>query len=497
MCQDLVINVDDQYLKDNHQYLSAFTNTDKLNHRIFIHYTDSKETYLTNPFRYLVNDVYLFLGDIDQDEHQVCKHNLDQFVHAQVHKLDLGLNVEFLTGQLPESLTYLNLSTYKSPPFVQEIMSNLPFNLKKLVLTSGDYNFASNSVPLPESVTDLEYYGTLENLKSFVVPPNKVFKNCELQLDSVEALEWLQENQWVNNVSIDSPKVLIGLTIPSHVKTMNFYGDISAEVESSFPLMLESFTCYDSVLLCPALFTNLRSLTSWIFEAKLERNFLPQSLEHLDIHYTFPLEAGVLPNLTSLVLNLFNHPLDIGVLPSSLTSLKLPQFMQSLKPYALPNKLEQLQMYFINQPTIACYSLPDSLTLLKLNNFKGSFELCQPLNHLKILHLNTIYPSVSTLLPNIKRLDLILENTDELSGTCLVNTCIESLSINCKSVSFLYANSLPSTLKYLTLSNIYIQSNDVIPESCIYLKAYWIDINPEFIPQSVNYFYTRSSLLNK
>ncbi|KAF2078478.1 hypothetical protein CYY_000228 [Polysphondylium violaceum] len=132
-------------------------------------------------------------------------------------------------------------------------------------------------------------------------------------------------------------------------------------------------------------------------------------------------------------------------------------------------------------------SLPSSLTSLYISSFAGSYQpSCATLKRLKKLSIRSIDPTLSTtLLTNLNRIKV---SVSQLQGdTIFLNTSLESLHLTCHQKCTLSANSLPPTLKYLTLSNTDIQSNNVVPPSCTYLKSCNQDINPQFIPQCVTY----------
>ncbi|KAF2078485.1 hypothetical protein CYY_000235 [Polysphondylium violaceum] len=498
--QGRVIYVDGQYLTDNHQFLSLFSETDKLNYNISIGFTDTNYNYSNSQYKSTINDVELLL------DYKNNTYDLNQFSDGFVNKLRLETDEKTtVLGTFPESLTSLNLDgsyRYQSSPAVQYLLSNLPRNLKTLVLGRG-YQHTGENVVLPESLSDLQYTSFCSNFKRFVVSPNKVFKNCLLRIESTKDFEWLHQNPWITSIcfisgrlKLDSPN-----TIPSHVKSITIESGVMDQ--SFFPKMLESLNC--TMISSPKIlshFAHLKKLTLKNCKIKLEADTLPQSLEYFNVRYDLPLEVGVLPqNLTTLLMRQFNHNLDMGVLPNTLTILHINKFNQPLIPNVLPNGLKELSMDNFNQPTLPTHSLPITLTNVNLNSFKGSFASCQPLDHLKKLKLYSIDPSLSTILTNVKRLDLAIPTMNYPNGTCLANTSIESLFINCLFPSnivpsSLYANSLPPTLKYLTLSNMDLQSKDLLPNGCIYLKSYCTDINPAFIPPSVHYYFHKKMRSN-
>ncbi|KAF2078487.1 hypothetical protein CYY_000237 [Polysphondylium violaceum] len=505
VCRDQVICVNDGYLNDNHQYLSVFTDKDKIDYNISIRFIDNSEFYFKNQHRSIINDLDFYLYSPDRVN---CNHvDFNQFTGFELHRLSLQINCNTVgSGPLPESLTelFLDTSDYsESAPIVLHILSHLPCNLKTLKIPIEI--IISEPVVVPDSLTSLEYYGKYESLQWVVVPPNKVFSGCQLQIDSVGALEWLKENKWVdtiyfyNYIQLDSNTM-----IPDHVRSIQDRGNVNLE-QHRLPSMLQELICRETI---PSQLSHLKILTLTHPIAKLEKNQLPASLEHLDIHYSQPLDAGVLPpNLTKLYLYTFDQILGVGVLPPNIKYLNMPVFNQPLMssvlptnllelsiysfdqpllPHVLPSNLQILRMLIFDQPTLPAHSLPNSIVELYLNSFKGSI-LCKPLDHLKRLQLHSLHQSVSTLLQNVKRLSLKLQKTNDVLGTCLANTRIEKLCLDCHSESCLYPNSLPPTLKSLTLSNIDIQAKGTIPNSCVDLTSLDRELNPAFIPTSVKY----------
>jgi hypothetical protein len=101
-----------------------------------------------------------------------------------------------------------------------------------------------------------------------------------------------------------------------------------------------------------------------------EPGLLPSSLTSLKMTWlNQPLETGVLPtSLKTLVMDHFDQPLEPGVFPSSLEVLEMETFDQPLKPGVLPSSLKTLVMDFFNQP-LEPGVLPSSLEVLKMESF--------------------------------------------------------------------------------------------------------------------------------
>ncbi|KAF2068917.1 hypothetical protein CYY_009762 [Polysphondylium violaceum] len=492
VCQDVFINVDDEYLCNNQQYLSLFTNIDKLEYKISIRFMGKASDYLhiNKSNRYLINDVELNIE---------ANFNLNE-IHDGVHKLELVVGPTVAgVGQLSDSITNLLLSfDYKQddvgvednslPPIIQQILSNLPCKLQELHF--GNIDCIQSTCILPQSLTDLYYGESYDSLKWLVVPPNRVYKNCVLDLDSVESFQWLVANKFISKVTIilSAVSLLKSQQLPSHVSEVHLERGI-VDPEFLLPQTVEHlyFPNYGPPF---SHISHLKLLYIYDeYPIKLERGVLPPSLESLNLTYNQPLEPGVLPNqLSSLYLSTFKQPLCVNALPSSLTSLYLGGFNQPLNPFVLPQKLKKLCLHMFQQPTFLRNSLPVSLTDLTLYKFKGSFDQCQPLDNLKKLQIYSLVPSLAGLLTNVKKLDLSVNTKiSDPSGTCLANTSIESMCLNSRAKSTLYPNSLPSTIKYLSLINVVIESTNVIPSSCRYLKSRNSHLDPKFIPPSVRY----------
>ncbi|KAF2075060.1 hypothetical protein CYY_003627 [Polysphondylium violaceum] len=500
-CQNFIINVSKEYLIEKHQDLSVFSSQDKLDHNITILFKGRAGDYLDidHSIRDVINEVDL---DLKWDD----SFDLNE-IHDGVHKLSLKREKDIYTpddtitiaGQLPSSITYLYLSS-ECPSLVQPLLSNLPANLQELELDIQQ-NSLSGPCIMPQSLTKLKSspYLYYENLKWFVVPPNKVYKSCKAYVDSIESFEWLFANKWICNVEID-PNIVGMLMaqhkLPAHVTKLEmFIHDDNIVPDASFiPQTLESLTCGYGIPISH--FAHLKSLTiAGDYPIKLEKGVLPESLQKLCLYYNQPLEADVLPphltalslykydqplypnvlppGLTSLFLNNYNQPLYINVLPSSLTNLNLAVFNQPLNPFVLPSKLKTLYLgkFITNvQPILPPNSLPTSLTSLSIFEFNGSFDQCQPLDNLKTLKVYSLVPSLATLLANVKKLYIWVFNIgvrDPSSMTCLYNTSIKSLQLHFNWRNALSRNTFPPTLRYLTLVNANLESDDVIPSGCV------------------------------
>ncbi|KAF2069123.1 hypothetical protein CYY_009555 [Polysphondylium violaceum] len=481
MCQDVSIRVNNEYLCDNQQYLSLFSNIDKVNHNIRISFLGNASDYLdiNNSIRDLINDVELSISaDFNLNE-------ISDGVHNLFLKITNGNAA--LMGQLPDSITKILLFAV-NPPIVQfNLISNLPSKLQELNFFFN-VNCIQTRCVLPQSLTDLHYIGSYDSMKWLVVPPNKVYKKCEFVLDSNESFQWLLENKFIGKIHIGPGAIplLKSHRIPPHVSDV--YLNHVHDPDLLLPDTVERL--YFSEFGTP--FSQLSHLKELVIDneypIKLEKGVLPRSLETLSLYYNQPLEPDVFPNqLKTLYISEYNQPLCVNVLPSSLTDLTLGDFDQPLNAFVLPQKLKKLILHGFKQLTPD--SLPVSLTDITLFKLTGSFDQCQPLDNLKKLQIGSLVPSVGRLLTNVKRLDLFVSNTaiSKAAGTCLANTSIESLYLRVKYPSTLYPNSLPPTIKYLSLVNVVIKSDNVIPSSCRYLKSKSNHIDTKYVPKSVRY----------
>ncbi|KAF2068397.1 hypothetical protein CYY_010278 [Polysphondylium violaceum] len=478
VCQDVLIRVNNEYLCDNQQYLSLFSNIDKVNHNIRISFLGKARDYLdiNNSNRDLINDAELSIQS---------SFNFNE-IHNGVHTLVLKLtNLKAaVMGQLPDSITKLRIFAV-NPPIVQHLISNLPCKLQELDLM---FNSIESRCVLPQSLTDLDYTGSYDSMKKLVVPPNKVYKNCGIVLDSNESFQCLLENKFISVINIGPGAIpmLKSHPLPSHVSYV--YLNHGHEPDLLLPHTVENLFIYEY----GTPFSHISHLKDLEIDneypIKLEKGVLPRSLETLSLYYNQPLEPDVFPNqLKTLYLHEFNQPLCVNVLPSSLTDLYLSDFYQPLNTFVLPQKLKRLNLHGIKQLTPD--SLPVSLTDITLFKFKASFDQCQPLDNLKKLQIGSLFPSVGRLLTNVKKLDLFISNTtiNDPSGTCLANTSIENLHLSVNLKSTLYPNSFPPTIKYLSLANVVIESDNVIPSSCRYLKSKFNHIDTKYVPKSVRY----------
>ena len=105
--------------------------------------------------------------------------------------------------------------------------------------------------------------------------------------------------------------------------------------------------------------------------------------------YDHPLEAGSLPlSLTDLYLPAFNQRIDVGALPPRLRRCRFEQFNQDLRPNVLPVSLTELRLgdEYTFPVTAAAFHHITSLTLLELgSSFRHPLEQdCLPANLIEL-----------------------------------------------------------------------------------------------------------------
>jgi len=405
ICKHLVININSlKELQDNHQYLSVFTDRDKLDNKIFIRLKiqdrEDFNQYVGSECRFVINDLELHSCRIRLD----C----DRVPHG-VQRLscmvDQGTGGSGETiGGYPSSLTELIVQTRQnnrhrsfSNELLDSVLCHLPPSLKKLTLPF-EYDI-STKVELPATLEDLHYKTSVSNAKKMVVPVNKVFVNFEVYIPTSRDLQWVHGQTWIGKIMLDrlaEDTITVGM-IPSHIKDLNIRVDLEVD-DGAFPEGLNVLH-YKSYLPISRLFLPQQLVYLYIekFSQPLPRDALPPTLETLEINiYDCALLPGVLPpRLKRLQLKWFQrHKLELDVLPLSLTDLTLDTFNHELKPFVLPPRLKILNLNTFSG-SIKPNSLPSTLTHLHLPQFKGSLEHAPLMPQLSFLHLKELHSSVS------------------------------------------------------------------------------------------------------
>jgi len=367
ICRDLVIEVlSIKELHNNHQYLSLFTDRDKLDNNIYIRYTitDEKEfnQYISSDYKHLVNHIAFY--------NPVFGLNCKNLPSQTIHKLSCCLgthtrisnndNDDDIDWTLPQSLIKLEVSLWlrnesiRNKKFDVDVLSNLPSSLRYLVLPRN-YMFSSR-VELPGTLEDIEYTlsrkDSIHSLSYLVVPVNKTYDNITVRVTSLEDLVYMHTVHWVTNLIINTYDLAINdikQYVPTHIKQLHLTYDRPL-LKDTLPQSLTKLTLVSRVeinrlvLADQITYLNL-NLYSRSFDQPIQKGMLPSMLKVLSIpNYNMALLPDTLPHcLKKLILKSFNQRLDEGVLPHSLQHLRLPSFNRPLKENVLPPYLKSLK----------------------------------------------------------------------------------------------------------------------------------------------------------
>ncbi|KAF2078467.1 hypothetical protein CYY_000217 [Polysphondylium violaceum] len=491
-----------EYLNDNHQYLSVFSNDDKLQYNIFIQYTfnnkNSYQQFSHNSNRHLVNDL------------EWGKHDIIDFgiLYDQVHRLSFCIQQDSTISnvdKLPEStIVELNIDTQTHTRFVcsslEKILLDLPKNLKVLKLSRLFILSSSDSkIQLPNSLVKLQYSGTGTELDRFVIDtPNKILNGPCLKVYSTQDLQWLQDKLWISDILM-----IQGVhQIPSHVRKIDLCVALDKELVHCLPPRLEWLNVnkirgpknqQHVALLLKQHLSKLRHLSLYVYiENQLGKEPLfSESLEYLYLSGGHKEIDGSMfpPKLKILNLGQYNRELKIGSLSNSITNLTLNYYDEPLTSSVLPDQLQSLCLFSFDN-TIQANCLPTSLTSLQLNIFSGSFENVGTLDNLRYLKVHTLNQSMVDTLTNVNRIKLsffnIAPNTSFITNTSITNLYLQNTSYDGSTIA---DGFLPSSLVRLHLDGFRIQSIDTIPPSCVYLDYNHKNLDLTLIPQSVKNIY--------
>ncbi|KAF2078484.1 hypothetical protein CYY_000234 [Polysphondylium violaceum] len=492
--RDLIINVGNlDYLTDNHNYLETLSTIDKIHYNIFIRFEindpDTFAKYTSHPYRHLITCLDLSFNIFQHMEDDVFDCDL---VPQEVQMLSFYTPAtQKGKGTLPQSLTDLrirNIFSNSKSWLIDDIMANLPRDLKYLLLPS--YDIEAPGCVLPANLSRIDYKSNVGCLKNLVGPTDRVIEGIEVQVESAEDLDWIENNKWVNSINTFRLN-FADIQIPLHIRKLTGYFEVNTKDVPSF---IESLTCnsLNGSLVSP----NIKHIRVSEWLGKLEKGILPVNLESLDIsEYNFPIEDSVLPsNLQVLNLGTFDQPLELSALPNSLTKLTLFQFNQPFP--SLPNQLKVLNIPQFTQKTIPIHLIPSSLTRLELNSFDGIFENAEngsyQFNHLVSLSVHNINKSISNILFGSKFIKIGFGAYD--NDVCLqpIDPSIRNLCLFFKGESDinLYPNFLPKSLikvQLVVFDFFFNLETNSIPEGCKFLEINNpIDtLNQEVLPKSI------------
>ncbi|KAF2078466.1 hypothetical protein CYY_000216 [Polysphondylium violaceum] len=489
-----LLNVCLSRLNEYHEFLSLITNnTDNNNSttynnnnnisiRLIIKNHQEFKEYINHPYRYIVNTLHL--GQLK---------NVSSFVNGG-NKFDFGCIPESVTslefhisnddiqgyGRFPQSITELKVNTNMFFEYegnlLDYLIHHLPPRLARLKLPSNVQ--IREEWVVPESLVDLVCMFEASLCSNIVVAPTRVFKSSYVMINSIVELELLQSSKWMRSISIgaihypEQPHLF-----PPHIEEIVVY-----DHHDLHPVYL------DKHMLPPC----LTSLAVHQIDHPIARDTLPESLISLTIDvYKHPIRIGVMPvGLTILYISC-QHPLEPGTLPLSLTHVNLYGFNHPLRANVLPEGLQELTLSAFKN-ILEPKSLPRSLTFLQLNKFKGSFESVGPLNQLVKLHIHTMDASISTVIANVKNLELLIKGPTIIHPSILLHsTSIEKLALYNHSRKLdrisLPPDFFPPTLIHLALFGFEIKSPNILPRDCIFFRHNIQDLDTNLLPPSVKY----------
>ncbi|KAF2075466.1 hypothetical protein CYY_003247 [Polysphondylium violaceum] len=510
-----------EYLNSNHQYLSVLSYKDKLDHnisfRLKIDSLDEYNQYIANAHRHVINDLVLgdkVSGSRNADD-SAQQHGLDLGLIVGDHVQRLEIYVEEEMGasgsRLPDSVTDLSIKSAYAlthSGFVDQVLVQLPANLKRLSLPLNYQIRAPQPIIIPSSVTDLDYISSFESIKNLVIPLDREYENTVVNINSSEGLEWVRNQKWVRNISTRLGAPIQQVQIPPHIHQLNIknqYNDNSFDDLPATLVTLVSHYLRLSKGLLPPTLKNLRVNYS---HGQLSTDTLPASLETLDMFsYNEPI-LSLPPSLTKLCLTNYNKQLSLGSLSNSLTYINLDDYNQPLNPGVLPRGLKTLCMTEF-RGALKPGSLPtESLTHLTLHTFHGSFAQVGPLNNLIQLHVQNINHSITTILANVTSIDLSFhnvagedhnqvnnnDNPDKITLDAKVpplnlqNTKIKTLCLtNHGRRIWLKTRFLPLGLQRLKTYGLKIDENTIFPPSCEYLEHDIKDLNHSVLSKSIRH----------
>ncbi|KAN0034516.1 hypothetical protein ACTFIV_001036 [Dictyostelium citrinum] len=271
-------------------------------------------------------------------------------------KLDIGFQKDIKKGQLPNTLVSLLLHPeYKGfiiPGSIPDSVTTLchkfnshlnrdsvsvkkiPISTTTLVLDE-DFNQPIRVGDIPQNVTNLSFGKSF----SSSIGPNSLPKSTRILSlgkfkDSVDH-NILQEN-------------LISIDFGEYFNRPLFSNMFSFSKSITTIIFGNGF----AQQIAPGVFSHLNHLKTLKFgdhfNAKVSINELPSSLTFLDLGgYNIPLEFGILPtSLITLKFHCFNKPIQISNFPSSIQYLNLGwNFNQVIEQGVLPSNLKKLDIY--------------------------------------------------------------------------------------------------------------------------------------------------------
>ncbi|KAF2076704.1 hypothetical protein CYY_001961 [Polysphondylium violaceum] len=511
LLSDVHINIDLDDLDDDGfvEYFSTVSTKDRLENRIFIRLEildkEYYREYLDHPHRHIINELCIEMIAVPKDYYFKKVGSLPVLfdwclIPEQVQKLSLYIHPSddvVGQGRLHDGLIDLFIGSQEDEfncELVDGLLLSLPPNLQKLSLPS-QYEIKVKGVQLPSSLHTLDYECKFDSLKNLIVPSDnhtlKDFRIVDIKLDD---LQYLGHQSWINDISLFNINDNIEADLlPSHIKYLSLKNTLGLR-GSSLPRGLESLTLYRRFNL-DGLPTTLKSLAIF-FGQPHNRLFLPQGLVRIEIYdFDQPLNGlfSSTSNLESLRLDEFNHNIQIGDLPNSLTTLKLQRFNQPLPPFVLPRGLKNLIINRYNH-SLEKDTIPPLVSILHIGSFCNSYSSIGPLDCLKEIEVYSLDESLGLMLGNVKKISIMfrcIQARDTLrSCTSIQNLTLCQLSspsiLKIRSNRPLPAEFLPGNLRKLKTTRVEFEPvKGVIPDGCVFLETDIFDLSPDILPLSI------------
>ncbi|KAM9969897.1 hypothetical protein ACTFIR_001734 [Dictyostelium discoideum] len=299
----------------------------------------------------------------DNNDTRIQLGDLDYLVNLKTLKIS-SYGRELLENVLPPKLEKLTVCEYlSSEEICNKTMWVLPKTIKKLTITD------SRLPPLLTHGRNMKLYeGLLPNgithlqllAKKMTILPFAIPDTVEyLLIDKIQT-----HNPILSKHQL--PKSLKKLdVVPS---TSKFIIEQNALSDLNQLLSFSVLSFYDTDFVP----------SSW--NHKIDIGFFPQSITSIDLgpHFNQPLtkdHIGIFPNsLKELAFGFYNHPIPIGLLPNQLKTLSFKNgFNQIIEIGSLPSSLTSLNLSLSYKKSILPNALPSSIIHLKpyyLNKYR-------------------------------------------------------------------------------------------------------------------------------
>ncbi|KAF2077079.1 hypothetical protein CYY_001588 [Polysphondylium violaceum] len=505
--QDVEIDVDSSYLKENYKCLSLLSLADKTFIKCVIQNNDQLLDFINNQYNYLVNSLEFinvippirFPNDIKK-----LTINIEKQLASEVDFQDIPSSVTNLriiatfpnsfVGQIPISVREFYLKGYHS-----NLVLSLPTSLTKCEFHIHPSRI-DKPINIPSTVKKFDTSVSIDILSKIVFNTPDQSAPKDLNVDDFKAdlskysqfpLLKLKNLQWLKGLNIFIPfsntdQITLGL-IPSNITKIYIYelymGNLMPGV---FPESLEVlYLAYEKEIQVGILPPSLLEFKLFENDILLKAGILPTSLKRFKNYnyYSNMLTKDLVPpSLKKLSLTHYNRPIDFN-LPDSLEILTLVKYNHPFS-LPLPKNLKKLCLYYFDQ-AIGLSTLPNSLENLFLGSeAEWKFPQELKLDNLKKLGINILNQSVCDIMSNVTKVCISFHEIS--SNLVMLPQSIKKLRLErIGSDGYLYQNLLPKRVEYLTLTRLKIAESGLIPNSCSYLETDQIDFEKGHLPRSI------------